>query len=658
MTRRPTRWSLLSVGAAAILAITACSGGAATPVPATPAPVTPAPATPAPVTPAPATPAPVTPAPETATPAAATPAAATPTAAPSETTALGTPAATPAGTPYPTPLAQPPAPAAGVTAYPDPSYGTVDCKAGTFNGLPYSGNLKLMKATDPNTVEFDFCNPDVAFLSQIAFGALGIDDAQYLIDHMADGSILNQPNGTGPYQLTTWDKGNRMDFTAFANYWGTKALTPNLEIQWNDQSAARLLALTSGTAQGINNPDKNDLPAIQANTSLKFYPRTGLNTFYLGFNNTVKPFDQLDVRKAVAMAVDRKRLVDNFYPPGSSVADYFTPCEIPDACSGGKWPYAYDPAGAKTLLQQGLAKDNMTLADFAPKLQFRPSVRDYLPDPPTIAQEIQSELQTNLGITVTLDQQESGTFLANNAAGKLDGIFMLGWLADFPDTSDFLDYHFGPGAGVKFGTPFPDLVKAIQSGDQTANDTQRAADYGKANDLINQDVPAVVMVHGGGGAVFDANVTGAHTSPLNNEVFAAMKAPTDTLTFVQSSEPLSMYCGDETDGETFRVCNQEKESLYSYKVAGLDPIPALATGCTANTDLTVWTCKLRTGVTFHNGATFGADDVILSFAAQWDALNPLHKGHTGDFEYWLSLIGQGFLNPPAPCGLANSPACP
>ena len=74
--------------------------------------------------------------------------------------------------------------------------------------------------------------------------------------------------------------------------------------------------------------------------------------------------------------------------------------------------------------------------------------------------------------------------------------------------------------------------------------------------------------------------------------------------------------------------------------------PALATGCTANEDLTVWTCTLREGVTFHDGATFDASDVIVSFAAQWDAASPLHVGRTGAFEYWPSLVGGGFLNPP------------
>jgi len=100
-----------------------------------------------------------------------------------------------------------------------------------------------------------------------------------------------------------------------------------------------------------------------------------------------------------------------------------------------------------------------------------------------------------------------------------------------------------------------------------------------------------------------------------------------------------------------------KESLYAYEPAGSGTHPALAKSCTANKDLTVWTCDLRTGVKFQGGQDFGADDVILSFAAQWDVLNPLHVGRTGAFEYWDSLIGQGKLNPAGPCGLPNTAAC-
>jgi ABC-type transport system substrate-binding protein len=114
---------------------------------------------------------------------------------------------------------------------------------------------------------------------------------------------------------------------------------------------------------------------------------------------------------------------------------------------------------------------------------------------------------------------------------------------------------------------------------------------------------------------------------------------------MQNAEPISLYCGDESDGETLRACEQINESLYGYEVGGTDTFPQLATSCEPNDDLTVWTCTLREGVLFHNGAHLDANDVVLSYALQWDTEHPLHKGRSGAFEYFPGLWN-GFLNPP------------
>ena len=174
-----------------------------------------------------------------------------------------------------------------------------------------------------------------------------------------------------------------------------------------------------------------------------------MNTFYLGFNNTIEPWDNEDVRKGIALGIDRDRIVQNFYPEGSEVATHFTPCSVPFGCEGD----------VVARLRRGRGQGSSSSEagfDFSKtyKLQFRAAVRGYLPDPPQIATEIQGQLKTNLGINTTLDLQESGAFLDANAAGTLDGIFMLGWGADYPDPTNFLDYHFGSGSGKKFGEPF------------------------------------------------------------------------------------------------------------------------------------------------------------------------------------------------------------
>ena len=124
-------------------------------------------------------------------------------------------------------------------------------------------------------------------------------------------------------------------------------------------------------------------------------------------------------------------------------------------------------------------------------------------------------------------------------------------------------------------------------------------------------------------------------------------ADRDTLVWMQNAEPLSLFCPDETDGETLRACEQIFESLYSYKLGGTEAVPALAESCTPNNDASVWTCKLRDGVKFHDGAALDANDVVVTYASQWDTKHPLHVGRTSAFEYWSGLWG-GNLNPAPP----------
>jgi ABC-type transport system substrate-binding protein len=150
----------------------------------------------------------------------------------------------------------------------------------------------------------------------------------------------------------------------------------------------------------------------------------------------------------------------------------------------------------------------------------------------------------------------------------------------------------------------------------------------------------IPIAHGASATAFLADVEGAHASPLGNESMAVMTpGDRDQLVWMQNAEPLSLYCADETDGETLRACEQVNESLMAYEVGGVEVIPSLATECTPNENATEWTCTLREGVTFHDGSTLDAQDVLLSFMVQWDASHPLHVGNTGNFDYFTGFFG-------------------
>ncbi len=527
--------------------------------------------------------------------------------------------------------------------YPDPSKGAVTCASGgtdgSYNGTKYSGEFKTIKALDAKTVEFDLCAPDVAFLSKIAFDSFQINSAAYLAKAVPDSSIVQKPNGAGPYMVKEWVKGDHITLVTNPNYYGTPPKVGTVVIKWSKEAAQRLVELQSGNVDGIDNVGPTDFATVSNDPTLKLYPREGLNTLYLGMNVADKPWDNEKVRQAVAMGIDRARIVKNFYPGGSTVADYFTPCGIPNGCVGDPW-YAFDPVAAKKLLA-----DAGFPSGFSTKLQFRDVVRGYFPQPQVIAQDIQAQLKQNLNIDAKIDVQESTTFLDNSDAGKLDGLFLLGWGVDYPDQTDFVDYHFAGGTKA-FGPLFPDIVTAIKAAAQGTSDAARQPLYVTVNNLIKQHVPMVPIAHGGNAVAFKADVAGAHASPLGDENFAVMDpAGRSQLVFSQNGEPGGLYCADESDGESLRVCHNFGSALYGFQTAGTAAEPDLASKCDPNTDFTVWTCTLRDGLKFADGTPLDANDVVTSYAVQWDAANPLHKGRTSDFSYWSGLFAD-FLNAP------------
>ena len=513
----------------------------------------------------------------------------------------------------------------------------------------YGGEFKSIEAVDELTVKITLCVPDPAFPSKIAFTSFGIQPSEYLTSTGATGAILEKPIGTGPYMLDTWERGSQVVLKANPNYWGEKAKTETLVFRWGTESAQRLLELQSGTVDAIDNVGPDDFATVEGDSSLQLLNRAALNVMYVafnnnpkveGFDNTKNPLANEKVRQAIAMGLDRQRIIDNFYPVGSEVADYFTPCAIPNGCVGDKF-YAFDAAAAKALLTEAGYPNG-----FKTVLNYRDVVRGYLPDPNVVATDIQAQLKTNLNIDVTIEPMESGSFLAASSAGQLQGIHLLGWGADYPDQTNFLGYHFGSGASDQFGDKWDDVTSALASGAQLASDDARKPFYEAANNAIRTHVVMIPVAHGGSAVGYKASVEGAQASPLGNENFAGMTNGTDTFVWMQNAEPISLFCADETDGESLRACNQVTEPLLNYEIGGTAVVPALAESYEANADLTEWIFHLRSGVTFHDGSTFDANDVVTTLGLQWDFTNPLHKGNTGAFDYWSGLFGT-FLNKPA-----------
>lgn len=501
----------------------------------------------------------------------------------------------------------------------------------------YGGLIKSVIANDPYSVTFELCRPDPALVTKLAMPSFAIYPQEWIestsgpTNRTLEG--LDHPVGTGPYKVSSWDHGNNITFVKNPDYWGTAPQADMLIFRWSDQPAERLAALQAGTIDGFDGPAVEDYATIEADANLQLLYRNDLDVFYTGMTNTFTPFDDIRVRQAIAKAIDRQHIVDTFYPKGSVVATHFTPCSIPNGCVGDEW-YAFDPVGAKALLTAAGYPSG-----FPTHIYYRDVPRLYLPSPGEIAQEIHNQLLVNLGIDAIPVEMESAVFLQEVRAGNINGLYLLGWFADYPHVTNFLDYHFGP-SNLQFGNPFPAIYNKLAEGALYADPVAAAPIYADANNAIRENVPMVPVAHSSSAVAYLADVTNPQASPLMTDSFAfSNPGGRDIFRWMQIFEPNSLFCADESDNHSLRACAQVMETLYRYVNNGSAVEPALAEACTPTSDLTSYTCTLRQDVIFHDGTAFDANDVVETFAMGLDVSSPYHKGNSNNWEYYNYIFG-------------------
>ena len=286
------------------------------------------------------------------------------------------------------------------TAAPDPGFEGASLVA---ESCDYGGKISSITATDEFTVVFDLCSPDPAFLAKAAFVVFGIQPAEHI--EATGGAPLRNPIGTGPYSLVDWVAGDSVVYARNPDYYGRQAPHETAVLRWATEGAQRLLELQSGNVDGITFPSTDDYQVIRDDPVTELVEKIEANVLYIAMTNTFAPFDNNDVRLAFAMGIDRQRLVDTFYPPGSEVASHFTPCSVTNGCEGDPW-YDYDPVAAKQLLADaGLG------GGFSTTIYYRDVFRGYLPEPGAVAVDLAAQLKENLNIDAAVVVMESGAFI-------------------------------------------------------------------------------------------------------------------------------------------------------------------------------------------------------------------------------------------------------
>ena len=501
-----------------------------------------------------------------------------------------------------------------------------------------------IEKVDDTTVRFILNRPDPFFDYKLAVPSLVVHSPTNLELHYAGGGLADNPVGTGPYKLAGWGPGGAITLTAYSDYWGDLALMDTIVVSPVVEATERYAMLLDGRAQLVENLGAADLSALeeQPDERIALYPRVPVNVAYVGMNRDIPPFDDRQVREAVAVCIDRTQLVQSVYPTGTLVASQFVPPTAFGFSPGLLW-YEQDSERAIVLLEQAGFVDGSPLT-----LSLADRASDPIPDPREIADVIQAQL-SGCGITTTVELLDSDDFTERLTTGQL-GLYLSGWSADFPGPISFLNTHFTRDAGnLQFGAPYPEIADILEEAASVSDRFLREELYNQANQLLKEKMVFVPLAHGGSGWAAVAGLAGVTTNPVRRESWARLgplttTSPITRFVIALSAEPLSLDPSDELDAATFAVTNQILETLVAFEPETTVLVGGLATEWSSNETFDVWEFTLRQGVTFHDGTAFNADSVLENFERLWDSGHPFHVGRSGRFRYFQILFG-GFREP-------------
>jgi ABC-type transport system substrate-binding protein len=302
--------------------------------------------------------------------------------------------------------------------------------------------------------------------------------------------------------------------------------------------------------------------------------------------------------------------------------------------SEGETWYAYDPERARAILAEEGADD------LEIELTFWEAG-----NAGDVAQAIAEQL-AQVGITANVVGDSAyEDYIGSLVNGEIGALDYIAWYAGTDATEWY--FLFARDAGLEFGEGFPEIWDALDAAAALPSLADRQPIYDQIARLIKEHVPMVPVAHEANVAAYRADVTGINPNdtlagaPQSHE----KAGDRDTFHLMLATGPFSAYCGDEFDVGSFMICKQVGEGLTALDPETLEVAPAIAEEWGSNADLTEWTFTLRDDVSFHNGATLEADDVLTTYAVIWDAAHPLHVGRTGGFDNWMTNFG-ALLNAP------------
>lgn len=387
------------------------------------------------------------------------------------------------------------------------------------NEYPYFSSIGLdsliqdVKRINGYRIEIHLSKPDSSFLANLATDFAIILSEEYaeqlLLSNQAR-NIDEKPIGTGPFKFVKYQKDRFIRYKKHEEYWKQETPLEQVIFDITPSSSLRLAKLMTGECDVISLPAHSELEIIRERPNLMLDEKAGLNIGYWAFNTSKAPFDNPEVRRALAMAIEKSTLLEAVYFGSATKATGLIP--------PSSWAFqqdlrdsSYNPLLAKELLQQ-----NGIPPGFEMDIWAMPVERAYNPNALMMAELIQGFLE-QVDIKANIVTFEWTNFRRRLQSGAHDSV-LIGWSADNGDPDNFYRPLLSCDA-IESGTNrakwcHPLYDEVIDEALTYSDFETRAALYQTANAIIADQIPLVPIAHAFRYQAYRSNVKNLDINPF------------------------------------------------------------------------------------------------------------------------------------------------
>jgi peptide/nickel transport system substrate-binding protein len=401
-----------------------------------------------------------------------------------------------------------------------------------FGGYGKDSNIVSAETNGPFAITITLNHSQATFLLALTLPPFSMQSPTALKNHNADLGAdprddywQKTPTGTGPFMFNgDFVSGDHYAIVRNPNYWN-KAAQPYLDkivFKPIAQSAQRVAALRAGTVDIIDLVDASQLGQIKGDPTLQLLIRKPLAVGWIAFNQRHKPLNDLKVRQTIAYAVEKKAIVDAFFPGLGQVADSDILPSFP-AYEPGVYAGQYDPAKAKSLLVGSSCPAPCTVDFWYPDNVSRP----YMVDPKGEFEAIRPMLEA-AGFQITPQHTKWQQYLTNEANGRY-GLFLIGGIYDYADPASSVGLNYSRSASecdgkvpaqpinCEYGEENPRADNFMRQAIAEPNPAKSTQLWKQAMRLFGADLPKVPIVWAASALAAKKTVKGYIQSPTQAE---------------------------------------------------------------------------------------------------------------------------------------------